>query len=128
MGRKKLQPNYNPVRIMKDLIDIAKDLYDKKYSYRRIALELELSVSKVIKLLITGGVYSSDICQRINRLYNSGKTIPEIQKRLNVSRATVQAYLPYKKCVYNAKELSLNAERIRRYRARKKQKTTVSSE
>ena len=78
---------------------------------------------KVIKLLITGCIYSSDICRRINLLYNSGKTIPEIQKRLNVSRATVQAYLPYKKCIYNAKEHSLNAERIRRYRERKKQET-----
>ena len=128
MGRKKLKPDYNPEKIMKELVKITKDLYDKKYSYRQIARELELSVSKVIKLLITGGVYSSDICRRINRLYNSGKTIPEIQKRLNVSRATVQAYLPYKKCVYNAKELSLNAERIRRYRVRKKQKTTALSE
>lgn len=128
MGCKRLKPNYNPERIMKELVGIAKDLNDKKYSYRRMALELELSVSKVIKLLITGGVYSSDISRRINKLYNSGKTITEIQKRLNVSRATVQAYLPYKKCVYNAKELSLNAERIRRYRARKKQKTTALSE
>ena len=124
MGRKRLKPDYNSERLKKELIDITKDLYDKKYSYRQIALELELSVSKVIKLLITGGVYSSDICRRINKLHNSGKSIPEIQKRLNVSRATVQAYLPYKKCVYNAKELSLNAERIRRYRSRKKQKNT----
>lgn len=42
-----------------------------------------------------------------------------MQKSLNISRASVQAYLPYKKCVYNAKELRLNAERIRRYRQRK---------
>jgi hypothetical protein len=51
--------------------------------------------------------------------------IPEIQKSLNISRASVQAYLPYKKCVYNAKELSLNAERIRRYRQRKKAKNNI---
>ena len=60
-------------------------------------------------------------------LYNSGETIPEIQKSLNISRASVQAYLPYKKCVYNAKELSLNAERIRRYRQRKKLKQMTIS-
>ena len=119
MGRKKLKPDYNPEKIMKELIDITKELYDKENSYRQIARELELSVSKVIKLLITGGVYYSNICRKINKLYASGKTIPEIQKSLNISRASVQAYLPYKKCVYNAKELSLNAERIRRYRQRK---------
>ena len=119
MGRKRLKPDYNPKRIMKELIDITKDLYNKKYSYRQIARELELSVSKIIKLLITGGIYSSDICLKINKMYNSGKSISEIQKLLNVSRATVQTYLPYQKCIYNAKELSLNAERIRRYRERK---------
>ena len=112
---------------MKELIDITKELYDKKNSYRQIARELDLSASKVIKLLITGGVYYSDICWKINKLYVSGKSIPEIQKSLNISRASVQAYLPYKKCVYNAKELSLNAERIRRYRQRKKGKNNITN-
>lgn len=127
MGRKRLKPDYDPKKIMQELIDITKELYDRKLSYRQIAKELDLSVSKVIKLLITGGVYSSDICRKINQLYASGKTIPEIQKSLNISRASVQAYLPYKKCVYNAKELSLNAERIRRYRQRKRAKQMAIS-
>lgn len=127
MGRKRLKPDYNQKKIMQELIDITKELYDKGDSYRQIARELDLSVSKVIKLLITGGVYYSDICQKINKQYASGKSIPEIQKSLNISRASVQAYLPYKKCVYNAKELSLNAERIRRYRQRKKAKNYITN-
>lgn len=127
MGRKRLKPDYDPKKIIQELIDITKELYDMKLSYRQIAKELDLSVSKVIKLLITGGVYSSDICRKINLLYASGKSILEIQKSLNISRASVQAYLPYKKCVYNAKELSLNAERIRRYRRRKKLKQMAIS-
>ena len=120
VGRKRIPPDYDPERVLKELIGITKELYEKSYSYRRIALELDLSVSKVIKLLITGGVYDSDICRDINILYNSGKTVAEIQKKLHVSKATVQAYLPYKKGVYNAKECSRNAERIREYRRRKK--------
>ena len=44
--------------------------------------------------------------------------MPEIQEMLEVSRATVQSYLPYKKGIYNSKDLSLNAERIRVYRER----------
>ena len=119
MGRKRLKPDYNPEKIMQELIDITKELYDKGNSYRQIARELDMSVFKIIKLLIIGGVFYSDICRNINKLYDSGKTIPEIQIRLNISRATVQAYLPYKKCVYNVRELSLNAKRIRRYRQRK---------
>ena len=127
MGRKKLKPDYDPKKIMQELIDVTKELYDLKLSYRQIAKELDLSVSKVIKILITGGVYSSDICRKINQLHASGKTILEIQKSLNISRGSVQAYLPYKKCVYNAKELSLNAERIRRYRQRKRFKQIAIS-
>ena len=125
MGRKRIHPDYDPERVLKELIGITKELYEKSYSYRRIALELNLSVSKVIKLLITGGVYDSDICRDINRLYNSGKTVTEIQKELHVSRATVQAYLPYKKGVYNVKECSQNSERIREYRRRKKAKLLI---
>ena len=120
MGRKRIHPDYDPERVLKELIGITKELYEKLYSYRRIALELDLSVSKVIKLLITGGVYDSDICRDINRLYNSGKTVAEIQKTLHISQATVQAYLPYKMGVYNANECSRNAERIREYRRREK--------
>lgn len=120
MGRKRIHPDYDSERVLKELIGITKELYEKSYSYRHIALELDLSVSKVIKLLITGGVYDPDICRDINRLYNSGKTVTEIQKKLHVSDATVQAYLPYKKGVYNAKECSRNAERIREYRRRKR--------
>ncbi len=57
MGCKKLKPNYDSKIIMQELIDITKELFKSRKSYRQIARELDLSVSKVIKLLITGGVY-----------------------------------------------------------------------
>ena len=120
MGRRKLKPDYDRERVREEIICITKNLYYKGYSYRQIAYELELSVSKVIKLLITGGIYSSDICRKINHLYESGKTLLEIQESLGVSRATVQSYLPYNKGIYNVKELSVSAERIRLYRKRQK--------
>lgn len=120
MGRKKLRPDYDTEKVQWELIGITKDLYGMGYHYRQIARELGLSVSKVVKLLITGGEYSSDICQVINGLYSNGKSVSEIQKQLAVSRATVQSYLPYKKGVYNTKEISLNAERIKVYRKREK--------
>ena len=120
MGRRKLKPDYDRERVREEIICITKNLYYKGYSYRQIAYELELSVSKVIKLLITGGIYSSDICRKINHLYESGKTLLEIQESLGVSRATVQSYLPYNKGIYNVKELSVTAERIRLYRKRQK--------
>lgn len=138
MGRKKIKPGYDPEQIQKELIEICKSLYlgnkdeyeesDNKLKYeikttkgmplRSVASELNISVGKVIKLLITGDCYSTEISERIDSLYAQGMTANEIQQTLGVSRATVQSYLPYKKGVYNAKDISLNAERIRKYRKR----------
>ena len=133
MGRKQIKPNYDPEKIQNELVEICRSLcigddvcygreggssHSVNASLRKAADELGISVSKVVKLLITGGYYSSDISERIASLYGLGKTIPEIQAELEVSRSTVQSYLPYKKGIYNAKEVSLNAERIRKYRER----------
>ena len=129
MGRKNNNPGYDPGAIQKEMIEICralclgdlKGIQDiPRVSFRSAASELDISVSKVIKLLITGGFYTSDICERINTLYDSGKTIPEIQEELSVSRSTVQSYLPYRKGIYNAREISMNAERIRVYRERER--------
>lgn len=74
---------------------------------------------KIRKLLIAAGVFSSEIGEQINELKKSGKTIPEIQQLCGLSRASVHSYLPYTKTIYNAEELSRNAERIRVFRDRK---------
>lgn len=130
MGRKRLRPDYNPAMIQKEMIEICRKLclgdegreIDSKdqprLSLRGAADELGISVSKVIKLLITGGYYTTEISEKINQLYDEGISVSDIQNLLNVSRATVQSYLPYKKGLYNAKDISLNAERIRAFKAR----------
>ena len=51
-------------------------------------------------------------------MFRSGKSAVEIQEITGLGRSSVNGYLPYVKAPYNAKELSLNAERIRVYRAR----------
>ena len=58
------------------------------------------------------------ICTEINDLHQSGKKIPEIMKLTGLSRASVHSYLPYTKGIYNAAEISLNAERCRTYKIR----------
>lgn len=130
MGRKKVKPDYDAAKIQAEMIEICRVLCvnDKgdnptekkkpKISMRAAANELGISVSKVVKLLITGGYYSSDIQEKIEKLQKEGKSVADIQQILRVSRATVQSYLPYKKGIYNTKEISLNAERIRIYRER----------
>ena len=83
-------------------------------------------VAKVIKVLITAGVYSTDISVIVSNKHAEGETVAEIQKELGVSRSTVQSYLPYQKGVYNATEISLNAERIRRYRERQRKQKSIN--
>ena len=127
MSRVKKKPNYDPETIQKEMIEICRSLcfgdmkgtqLSSRQSFRHAARELDISVSKVIELLIMGGYYTSDICEKINTLYDNGMTISEIQDELSVSRATVQSYLPYRKGIYKAREISLNAERICVYRER----------
>lgn len=88
-------------------------------SIRQIAEELDMTILKARKILIPAGVFSSEICDQLIELKKEGKAIPEIQKITGLSRAFMHNYLPYTKIAYNAREISLNAERIRVYRKKK---------
>lgn len=56
--------------------------YEKADSLRLLAAELDFSLLKLRKLLITADAFTSDICTEINNLYQSGKKIPEIMCKL----------------------------------------------
>lgn len=84
-----------------------------------LAEEFSMTPIKVRKLLISSGVYQTDISMRINELYKSGKTIKEIQEIVGLSAASVSGYLPYQKTVYNLEVSTDVANRLRKYRNRK---------
>ncbi len=118
MGRKKKNPGYDAAKIRNEMMELVAELYSSNdmngkqknnLSLRAVAEELDISVSKVVKLLITGGYYTSDLYEQVIDLYEAGNSVETIQKRLGISRVTVHSYLPYRKCIYNAKETSLNA-------------------
>ena len=71
--------------------------------------------------MITAGIFISDICTEVNELHEQGKSVAEIMEITGLSRASVHSYLPYSKGIYNAAELSVNAERCRTYRNRQEQ-------
>lgn len=124
MARLPKKPHYNPEGIMQELINEVAALYtsageEGSLSIRQIADEFDMTLLKVRKLLITAGAFSSEICDQVLELWKNGKSISEIQSETGLSRASVHSYLPYTKTVYNAAEISLNAERIRLYRERK---------
>lgn len=123
MPQHKKKPDYDANKIMQELLDVVSGEYLSPSSpcynsINRTGKEFGITLLKTRKLLITVGAYSSDTSEMVNDLYKSGKSIPDIQNITNLSRASVHSYLPYSKMVYNAKELSVNAERIRLYRDR----------
>ena len=62
-GRKKLKPEYDAGKNLKEQLDAAVAFYDSEMSLRAIGDELGLNPIKVRKLLITAGVYESEVAQ-----------------------------------------------------------------
>ena len=116
VGRPKKKPEYNPELQFNNFLQELRDAYEEADSLRSLADELNISLLKLRKLLITADIFSE-----INDLHQSGKKIPEIMKLTGLSRASVHSYLPYTKGIYNAAEISLNAERCRTYKIRQEQ-------
>lgn len=116
----KLKPDYDPESIQADLIETVCNSYKPGVSVRALAKEMELSPMKVRKILITGGVYSTDTSTEIGELYKDGKTVGEIAAILGCSVASVNSYLPYERIIYGMDERSVEADRQARYRERKK--------
>ena len=64
-GRKKLKPEYDAGKNLKDQIDAAVALYEEDCSLQSIADVLNLNPIKVRKLLITAGVYESEVAEKV---------------------------------------------------------------
>ena len=99
------------------------EYYMKCGSLKETASAFEIGWQKVRKILITEGAYTSEIAEKVQKLYNSGVSISEIAEKLKISKSTVNSYLSYTKAVYNKVDATENATRIRRWRAKQKQKS-----
>ena len=94
---------------------------------------IEMSSSKLRKILITGGCWTTERSREIAELFelytssveDGGKGVSEesakkkISKDLGISIVTVSVNLPYQDVVYKLKDCSSNAKRCARYRDRK---------
>ena len=130
-GRPEKKPRYNKEIIMQELLSAISDAYltdgigeakssTSAVSLRQVANEFDITLMKARKLLITAGVYHTEISDEVNELKAEGKSIEQIMELTGLKRSSVHSYLPYTKSIYNLKELSLYAERCRLYRARKR--------
>lgn len=139
-GRKKLKPEYDAGKNLKDQMDDAVALYNSEMSLQAIGEELGLNPIKVRKLLITAGVYESEVAEKIQDTFEEYRetqdyktSILSTANTLQLSKASVTSYLPYKKGVYfpstaEKEKISVGAERQRRYRAMKRWRTDPTEE
>ena len=138
-GRKKLKPEYDAGKNLKEQMESAVVLYEEECSLRSIADELTLNPIKVRKLLITAGVYESDVAEKVQDTFeeyretqNDKEAIFSTANTLQLSKASVTSYLPYQKGVYypstEKEKISVGAERQRRYRAVRKLRTEPTEE
>ena len=138
-GRKKLKPEYDAGKNLKEQMESAVALYDSEMSLQAIGEELGLNPIKVRKLLITAGVYESEVAEKVKNTFeeyretqNYKEAILSTANILNLSKASVTSYLPYKKGVYFSStekdKISVGAERQRRYRAMKRWRVDPTEE
>lgn len=125
MGRPKKKPGYDSEKIMEQFTNCIVEAYmsgaggGSVNSLRQISEQFGITLMKTRKILITVGVYHTEISEQVISLWENGKNISEIMQETGLSRSSVHSYLPYTKMIYNADELSLYAERCRLYRKRK---------
>lgn len=125
MGRPKKKPGYDPEKIMEQFTNCIAEAYmsgaggESANSLRQISEQFSITLMKTRKILITAGVYHTELSEQVISLRENGKSISEIMQETGLSRSSVHSYLPYTKMIYNADELSLYAERCRLYRERK---------
>ena len=139
-GRKKLKPEYDAGKNLKEQMDAAVALYNSEMSLQAIADALNLNPIKVRKLLITAGVYESEVAKKVKNTFEEYRKTQDYKTAilstaavLKLSKASVTSYLPYEKGVYfpsaaDKEKISVGAERQRRFRAMKRWRVDPTEE
>ena len=139
-GRKKLKPEYDAGKNLKEQMESAVALYEEECSLRSIADALTLNPIKVRKLLITAGVYESNAAKKVKTTFeeyreteNYKEAILSTANTLQLSKASVTSYLPYQKGVYfpstaSKDKISVGGERQRRSSAMKRLRADPTEE
>ena len=90
-------------------------------------------------MLFKAAVYESEVAEKVQDTFEEYRETQDYKtsilstvKALNLSKASVTSYLPYKKGVYfpntEKEKISVGAERQRRYRAMKRWRTDLTEE
>lgn len=102
-----MKPEYDAGKNLKEQMDAAVTLYNSEMSLQAIGDELGLNPIKVRKLLITTGVYESEVAKKVKNTFEEYRKTQDYKTAilstaavLKLSKASVTSYLPYEKGVY----------------------------
>lgn len=96
-----------------------KALHTSLESFRRELRDVHgigLSTAKIRKILITGGLWTTERSREVAELYERYGSVRRVAEELGLSEGLVTTYLPYRRTVYDLEEKSGNARRIDRWR------------
>lgn len=130
MARPK-RKNPDPASSMEALLTHAVEAYGEPYddrderdkslpSLRAVADQLNTTILRTRKLLITAEYYSTEISRLVRSLTDAGVGIEEIMAATGLKRASINSYLPYKNLAFNLDQTTVNADRHRVFRRRVK--------
>lgn len=103
-------------------MDIAKraaEIYAEYGTIKQTARIIGVSPQTVKRLLISQGVYSTPLTQRVEALRALGKTDAQIAGEMGISVKWVIANTPYTRGTYKGEKKTLNAQHIAACRQRK---------
>jgi len=130
-GRPRKKPGYDLSRLESDFVGKVVHLYQEPYddreyrdpslpTIRSVASQLDTTLLRVRKILISADMFSTDTSRQVNELHRKGYSIDDIIYMTGLKRASVHSYLPYARFPYNLDEISSNSERIKLCKKRKK--------
>ena len=90
--------------------------YIENKSVSKTASKCLISRVKVRKILISLGLYQSELSSQIAKMLEKGLDKNSICKELKISRSCLNEHLPYKKGLYQGGERSKQALRSERFR------------
>ena len=95
-GRKKLKPKYDAGKNLKEQMESAVALYEEEYSLRSIADALTLNPIKVRKLLITAGVYESEVAEKVQDTFEEYRKTQSYKEAIpSLHAATLPVPFPW---------------------------------
>ena len=80
-GRKKLKPEYDAGKNLEEQMESMVVLYDSGMSLQVIGDELGLNAIKVRKLLITAGVYESEVTEKVQDTFEEYRETQDYQEK-----------------------------------------------